>query len=72
MMKYLYIFIILCVSGNLFAQGHNHSDHEGGAETHIEPPHGGELLNAGKYKLEVDWMLCQERKSSAFTCLNQI
>lgn len=64
-MKYLYILIALCISNGMFAQGHNHSDHEGGAETHKEPPHGGELLDAGKYKLEVvlDVMTSEEKLS---------
>lgn len=43
------IFFIVAFSAT--AQ-HNHSDHEG-EKTYKEPPHGGELLIAGKYTLEV-------------------
>lgn len=50
-MRYLYIFIIL-ISTVIVAQAQGHSGH-GGSETHNEPPHGGEIRNIGRYKLEI-------------------
>jgi hypothetical protein len=63
-MRQLYTFIFLCLTSQLFAQGHSHGNENSLAQTagsmhkahgkhSIEPPHGGELINVGKYDLEV-------------------
>ena len=63
-MKYLFVFILLCLSHQILAQGHNHGNESGLSQqmagtthnhTHkkVNPPHGGELIEVGKYDLEV-------------------
>ncbi len=63
-MRQLYTFIFLCLTSQLFAQGHNHGNESGlsqqmagASHTHthknVQPPHGGELIEVGKYDLEV-------------------
>lgn len=64
-MKFLYLLsLLLCLSHQLFAQAHNHGNERSSAQTagsshkehgkhSLEPPHGGELINVGKYYLEV-------------------
>jgi hypothetical protein len=63
-MKYTFLFIAFFISNQLFAQGHNHGNESGlsqqmagTAHTHshkkVNPPHGGELIEVGKYDLEV-------------------
>ena len=64
-MKYLYLFFLLFLSGQLFAQGgHSHgggtnlsqmasNTHSHAHKKNVEPPHGGVLLEVGKYELEV-------------------
>lgn len=57
MIKYLYILIALCISNGMFAQGHNHSDHEEGTETHKEPPHGENYWMLENTSSKWFWML---------------
>ena len=64
LMRFSYSCIFLCITGQLFAQGHNHGNESSLAQTvgspqnahhrhPKDPPHGGELINIGKYDLEV-------------------